>query len=161
MENIRGHTARAKECCISFITSLCLVVRAPDATLCPLQSGTSTMMSPSPTVLHTPSTAAWAAAARVTDDPVCCLEWFCLIFVFLLGSLIVVICFLQWSPWTPARDQGTDAKVTRFGRTETPSYSILGRGKRTNEGIKNEKVSHQNGCLLVSYSIYLLHFLLQ
>lgn len=38
--------------------------RALDATLCPLPSDTSTMTSPSPAALPTPSTAAWAAPVR-------------------------------------------------------------------------------------------------
>lgn len=34
---------------------------------------------------------------------------------------------------SPGPRYNIDAKVTRFGRMETPSYSMLGRGKRTGE----------------------------
>lgn len=57
--------------------------RALDATLCPLPSDTSTMTSPSPAALPTPSTAAWAAPVRIAlvwnglTYFLCCLTAWC------------------------------------------------------------------------------------
>lgn len=139
--------------------------------LCPLQSATSTMTSPSPAALRTPSTAAWAAPVRVT----------------LNDSPTNVAAFYGLIPWTGSphwrRSKGVDvfsvavsvdsspgpryhidAKVTRFGRMETPSYSILGRGQRTYKGRKNEsfntftQVLHQVFRCLFLFFIFRLHF---
>lgn len=42
---------------------------------------------------------------------------------FLFSVVVSVDC-------SPGPRYQIDAKVTRFGRMETPSYSILGRGRR-------------------------------
>lgn len=84
------------------------------------------------------------------------MEWFRLILFpswkFDCGDLFSAAVSVDSSPGPRYR---IDAKVTQFGRMETPSYCILGRGKLTNEGIKSEKVSHPSEWLPIGQIFYL------
>lgn len=70
----------------------------------------------------------------------------------------MIVCALCFSAVvsvdsSPGPRYHIDAKVTRFGRMETPSYSILGRGRRTgNKGDKNEKT------IWVTASVFIYEF---
>lgn len=48
---------------------------------------------------------------------------------------------------SPGPRYHTGAKVTRFGRMDTPSYSILGRGKRSSDkGNTEETIKEKENC---------------